>query len=221
MKKKEKLMNDTTMVCEDATSDGSENEACSTVIQFFKLPEAERFRIVCICQRHAEKRGYHTIPRICTDTDVTQVHLAEQPVCEDEQLTTVPECSYSLALHKHVREKDPSVFFLPARNAYVTICPKHAHLRGYYAFPRQLTDADGKQKYDLQRSFEEAKRTFVQIYHPELTCKLNGPDCKRDQVTNYLFSDGSSLPLCTVHYEDSPALMSREYYDQVYSLKLK
>ena len=67
-------------------------------------------------------------------------------------------------------------------------------------------------------------RAFVQVYHPELVCVKNGDMCAKDKVAEYYFSDGSTLPLCTVHLPDSPALrfsksghwMSKEYYEEVY-----
>lgn len=72
--------------------------------------------------------------------------------------------------------------------------------------------------------YEEAKRAFRQVYDPTLKCvpsSRNTVDCTSD-VTEYYFSDGGTVPLCTECVKvahvvgDHGQPMSVQYYDEVY-----
>ncbi len=62
-----------------------------------------------------------------------------------------------------------------------------------------------------------------QVYDPSLTCHVHTDECTKD-VTEYYFSDGGTLPLCTFHAATAPVigdddgtLMSKQYYNEVYN----
>lgn len=78
--------------------------------------------------------------------------------------------------------------------------------------------------------YDEARRVFRQVYDPTMKCRRssrNVTGCTSD-VTEYYFSDGGKLPLCTECVKVAPVvgdegnegdevrLMSVQYYDQVY-----
>ncbi len=73
------------------------------------------------------------------------------------------------------------------------------------------------------RMHKEAKASFVQRYDDRDQCFLGQRGACTGctiGVASYYFSDGGTLPLCEEHEKESGALMSVQYYDEVYGKQL-
>ena len=102
------------------------------------------------------------------------------------------------------------------------LCAHHATQRGYFTAsdkPFALPTEGSAHVYGAYLVYREAKRRFVQTYDPTLVCRSSRHEECSSEVTNCYFSDGSMLPVCTAHREESCALMSAQYHDEVYELK--
>jgi hypothetical protein len=103
------------------------------------------------------------------------------------------------------------------------LCAAHRKLRtdivirdwGELAFPAARTE----ELVGLYRAWQDAKQAFVQCYDDGAKCHAARGDCG-GRVASYYFSDGSVLPVCEAHREESCALMSTQHYDEVYRKKL-
>lgn len=220
------------VLCEDRAKD-----ACEGAVKIVQLKKEGDYAIIGLCMSHAKQRGYLDVPQVLNN-EAAMAYLAAHPTCEDvgqkqnpygSNPDGKPECTFSLnpLRWRQATKEELYVFYLPKKDTHVALCKTHAARRAYWDHPRMWPEGEGAEAYAAYQRKMRADKDFVQIYHPELICTEDGDSCVKDKVAEYYFSDGSTLPICTVHLPGTHALrssknghwMSREYYDQVYSKK--
>ncbi len=94
--------------------------------------------------------------------------------------------------------------------------------------PYALLTENVEESYKRYLPYKQARDSFRQSFDPTLSCHRKNRDNRcTNEVAEYYFSDGSTLPLCTscVRRDDIPVCMrdgaypiSTQYYREVYGL---
>ncbi len=190
---------------------------CDIAPHIFYLPTSHSH--IALCQIHAHKRGYFNNPYMKSDTKEAKEYAQNNNMCEDIHMWESDQVKNVCIAHGRPNQCSSNryiVFYMPESKTYVSLCPNHAGIRGYLETPRALSFDKGLRQYISYLQYFAAKKKFVQKYNPNLTCILNSDACKKDEVAEYCFSDGGHVYICTAHLKDSNALMSKQYYDEVY-----
>ncbi len=110
-------------------------------------------------------------------------------------------------------------YHLDKHAAIAVLCDAHRKLRtdilvvqwGDVVFPADRTE----EIVELHRIYNDAEAAFVQRYDPAAVCCAQRGE-HWGGVTSYYFSSGEIRSLCEGHYEGSSAMMSTQYYEEVY-----